>query len=432
MKRDDATNLSLNCLSSANVFGLFKISCIEETPMAVVWRLSPRTSSASQSPPPTLLLGIPKPFSRSRNIEDLVGFDRTGVAVLLWPCELLLAYIFLNPPGALQHIQFPPTCRRAVELAAGSLGLGGLAMSATCSELEYLLLTDGNEECVRNLEGVLKASPRNGGPRVEAAFLRWSESIDKEPQPPEGYEDWRHSFDLVIAADCFFTFHTSSTHGGLLCCIDYLLSACSGSTFLALAPQRGATLGNFVDLASSFEVCERFHWKVCLLQPSVVFPGLTGDPEKMIPHLVCIQRWDLDPWKVSSCLIRILQLKWGSLVVEKVDKETGCRRSTETIKYKDAKLWPGGSQSWDWKKHGTSHRRGITLEDVIDVYGSGAQTIVLSMGKMSWLHVPHFVINEVENDGHTVIVKPTQVAMEIYNKLAECGHPVAGLFHTTC
>ncbi|KAL5962874.1 hypothetical protein TSMEX_009401 [Taenia solium] len=119
---------------------------------------------------------------------------------------------------------------------------------------------------------------------------------------------------------------------------------------------------------------------------------------------------------------RILQLKWGSLVVEKVDQETGCRKTSETIKYKDAKLWPGG----------TSHRRGITLEDVIDVYGSGAQTIVLSMGKMSWLHVPHFVITEVENDGHTVIVKPTQVAMEIYNKLAECGHPVAGLFHTTC
>lgn len=49
---------------------------------------------------------------------------------------------------------------------------------------------------------------------------------------------------------------------------------------------------------------------------------------------------------------RILQLKWGSLVVEKVDKETGCRKTSETIKYKDAKLWPGGSQSWDWKEHG--------------------------------------------------------------------------------
>lgn len=109
------------------------------------------------------------------------------------------------------------------------------------------------------------------------------------PHLPEGYEDWCNSFDLVVAADCFFTFHTS-TYGGLLRCIDYLLSTCSGSTFFALAPRRGTTLGEFTDLASSFEVCERFHWKVRLLQPSAVFPGLVGDSEKTIPHLVCIQR----------------------------------------------------------------------------------------------------------------------------------------------
>ncbi|VDK37405.1 unnamed protein product [Taenia asiatica] len=276
MKRDNAINSIHNFLSSANVFGLFEITCIEESPTTVVWRLSPRTSSASQSLP-SLLLGIPKPFSRSWNLEDLVGFDRTGVAVLLWPCELLLAYIFLNPLDVFCHIQFPSMCRRAVELAAGSLGVGGIAMAATCSTLEYLALTDGNEECVRSLEGVLKASPRNIATKVEATFLRWSGSIDKEPQLPEGYEDWCHSFDFVVAADCFFTFHTSPTHGGLLRCIDYLLSTCSGSTFLALAPRRGTTLENFVDLASS-------------LEPSVVFPGLAGDPEKMIPHLVCIQR----------------------------------------------------------------------------------------------------------------------------------------------
>lgn len=109
-----------------------------------------------------------------------MGFDRTGVAVLLWPCELLLAYLFLNPLDVFHRIQFPSACRRAVELAAGSLGVGGLAMAATCSTLEYLALTDGNKECVRSLEDVLKASPRNSATKVEATFLRWSESIDEE------------------------------------------------------------------------------------------------------------------------------------------------------------------------------------------------------------------------------------------------------------
>ncbi|CDS43384.1 expressed conserved protein [Echinococcus multilocularis] len=289
MKRSDTTNTNLNCLSSANVFGLFEITRFEELTTAVVWQLSPRTSLASQ-PLPSLLLGIPKSLPRSCNLKDVVGFDRTGVAILLWPCELLLAHVFLNPLDVSHHVQFPSPCRRAVELAAGSLGVGGLAMAATYTTLEYLALTDGNEECVQSLESVLKANCRNCTPKMEAVFLRWSGSIDKEPYLPEGHEDWRHSFDMVIAADCFFAFHTSSTHGGLLRCIDYLLSTSSGSIFLALAPRRGTTLWNFVGLASSLEMCERFHFKVFLLQPSLVFPGLAGDSEKMIPHLVCIQR----------------------------------------------------------------------------------------------------------------------------------------------
>ncbi|KAM3174600.1 hypothetical protein ACTXT7_010221 [Hymenolepis weldensis] len=127
---------------------------------------------------------------------------------------------------------------------------------------------------------------------------------------------------------------------------------------------------------------------------------------------------------------RILRFRWGSIVVEQIDQYTG-ERKTETVKYKDAKLWPGGSESWDWKEHGTSYRRGITHEDVIELYDTGAQTIVLSMGKMSWLHVPHTVLDDLEHDGYNVIVKPTPIAVEIYNKLAESGHPVAGLFHTT-
>ncbi|VDO02730.1 unnamed protein product [Rodentolepis nana] len=54
------------------------------------------------------------------------------------------------------------------------------------------------------------------------------------------------------------------------------------------------------------------------------------------------------------------------------------------------------------------------------------------MGNMSWLHVPHTVLDDLERDGYNVIVKSTPVAVRIYNKLAENGHPVAGLFHTKC
>lgn len=127
----------------------------------------------------------------------------------------------------------------------------------------------------------------------------------------DDHEDWKNSFDIVFAADCFF----NNSHGGrseqslhlchtivaaknlchiyffpkgLLKCIDFLLSKRPGSTFLALAPLRGNTLKSFVSL--SLEVCEPFQWTVKLLTPEAVFPEISGDPEKMVPHMVYIQR----------------------------------------------------------------------------------------------------------------------------------------------
>ena len=113
------------------------------------------------------------------------------------------------------------------------------------------------------------------------------------PQLPEHHKDWQNSFDLVLAADCFFlpdSRATSSSYGGLLRCIDWLLSSRRGSAFLALAPRRGGTLQAFVELASSTEICERFHWTALLLPPSIIFPDLPGDTEKVVPHLVYLQR----------------------------------------------------------------------------------------------------------------------------------------------
>ena len=49
---------------------------------------------------------------------------------------------------------------------------------------------------------------------------------------------------------------------------------------------------------------------------------------------------------------RILRVKWGSIEVEKIDADTGCPVKSQTIKYRDAKLWPGGSKAWKWKEYG--------------------------------------------------------------------------------
>ncbi|KAM7539846.1 hypothetical protein Aperf_G00000045523 [Anoplocephala perfoliata] len=273
-----------DCLYSANIFGLFEITRIVESPTAVVWRLLPLVAPGSCK---YITLSVPKTSPEPHKPEDLVGFDRTSVAVPLWPCELLLAYFFMLPPERIRNIvQLPSPCSRAIELAAGSLGVGGIALASISANLEYLALTDGNEKCVQSLERVLQVGNYDFHSKLESALLRWSNSSEERLLLPNDHEFWKNYFDIVFAADCFF----NDCHSGLLRCIDFLLSKRPGSTFLALAPLRSNTLKCFVELASSPEVCESFQWSVKFLTPEVVFPEISGDPEKMVPHMVCIQR----------------------------------------------------------------------------------------------------------------------------------------------
>ena len=164
-----------NCLLSANVFGLFRIEKFEESSMVVFWHLIPRNTLSQLS---HFIVGIPKALPQSHNLEDLVGFDRTGVAVSLWPCELLLAHVLLCPSVLVPHIEVLPTCKRVIELAAGSLGVAGLSTITSFSSLEYLALTDGNENCVRNMQCVVNAtSEKCSFPKIDCTLLRWSTSI---------------------------------------------------------------------------------------------------------------------------------------------------------------------------------------------------------------------------------------------------------------
>lgn len=81
---------------------------------------------------------------------------------------------------------------------------------------------------------------------------------------------------------------------------------------------------------------------------------------------------------------------------------------------------------------GTTHRRGVTLEDLEEFKHNGTRTVVIGMGRMSCLHVPHQVLDDLQNYGFKVIVKQSYDAMETYNLLVDKGHAVGGLFHTTC
>jgi len=125
-----------------------------------------------------------------------------------------------------------------------------------------------------------------------------------------------------------------------------------------------------------------------------------------------MQRSNLSP--------RVKHVSWGRLEVE-----------AQAEPYKDAKLFPGGSCEWDWRKTGTSHKPGIQIADVQELLDHGASVVVLSRGMAECLHVPHETLDFLKQRQIPVHVLPTKEAAQLYNKLAEA-EPVGGLFHTTC
>lgn len=116
---------------------------------------------------------------------------------------------------------------------------------------------------------------------------------------------------------------------------------------------------------------------------------------------------------------RIADSAWGRIELE--DGRT----------FKDAKLWPGGGREWDWAETGTGHAPGIQPADVDELLDHGAETVVLTRGRVRALNVPAETVARVEAAGAEAIVLPTGEAIERYNELRE-ERAVGGLFHSTC
>jgi len=121
---------------------------------------------------------------------------------------------------------------------------------------------------------------------------------------------------------------------------------------------------------------------------------------------------------ISSSSPRITHLQWGQIEVE------GQR-------YKDAKLFPGGSREWDWRETGTRHRPGIQPADVTELLEKGAKVLILSQGMWKMLQVSPQTLRMLTDLGIEVHILQTELAAKLYNKLRETC-PVGGLFHSTC
>ncbi|XP_063250442.1 mth938 domain-containing protein isoform X3 [Prinia subflava] len=117
----------------------------------------------------------------------------------------------------------------------------------------------------------------------------------------------------------------------------------------------------------------------------------------------------------------IASLSWGQMKVK------GCSTT-----YKDCKVWPGGSRTWDWRETGTNHSPGVQPADLEEVVKKGVETVVIGRGMSEALQVPASTVDYLQKSGVDVLVLQTEKAVAEYNALAARGVRVGGLFHSTC
>nr|XP_043887854.1 mth938 domain-containing protein isoform X1 [Solea senegalensis] len=160
----------------------------------------------------------------------------------------------------------------------------------------------------------------------------------------------------------------------------------------------------------------------------------------------------------------ISSLSWGHMKVK------GCSSN-----YKDCKVWPGGSRTWDWRETGTNvsdtiifttrnnsdnshhtdrcmyvssntawhctpmrflfssqHYPGVQPADLEEVLKKGINQLVIGRGMSEALQVPSTTLDYVKQKGVDVTVLQTERAVDKYNKLANQGVKVGGVFHSTC
>ncbi len=116
---------------------------------------------------------------------------------------------------------------------------------------------------------------------------------------------------------------------------------------------------------------------------------------------------------------RVREVGWGRIQLE------------GGLRFKDAKVFPGGAREWDWRETGTRHEPGIQPADVAELVERGARVVVLSRGMAGRLAVAPETLSWLEARGVRAHVLDTPAAVERYNELRR-EEAVGALFHTAC
>ena len=121
--------------------------------------------------------------------------------------------------------------------------------------------------------------------------------------------------------------------------------------------------------------------------------------------------------------MEITNFSWGSIEVS-IDGQKQI--------FKDCKLWPGGGREWSWGETGTHHSPGIQAADIDEILAQNVDVVVLACGVFGRLGITDETESLLQEKKIPYHIKQTKQAVELFNKLAQDGKRVGGLFHSTC
>ncbi len=169
---------------------------------------------------------LPQTFS----VQDLQGFNNTG-NVCIWPSEEVMAFYCLQ--NIKQFVNMS-----VCELGAGMTGLAGILLAKTGLPSE-LVITDGNERSVDNLQSIIKHNQLNKNMVVTAEVIIWEDTVINSM-----YGHLKERFDVIICADCLFF---TETHNALISLLLHMIK--STGVIYMFAPERNGTMQIFCNLA---------------------------------------------------------------------------------------------------------------------------------------------------------------------------------------
>ena len=217
-------------------------------------------------------------------IDELVNsLDNTG-NVCLWPSEELLAYYSYTNPYLCSD-------KTVLELGGGMTCLCAL-VTAVSVAAKRVILTDGNQRCISNVRTIIEINKERMRAPIECRLLRWGQDLD--------FIDLNNQIDVIFCSDCLY--FDKSRH--LLVETIYRLLSSTGVAVL-LAPTRGSTFTNFVDLAKelfALEIIENYDPFVYQLHQDFAEKALESHyvPDLHYPVMIRLRHKSCPPTGLSS------------------------------------------------------------------------------------------------------------------------------------